>query len=288
MKKIFFTVLVSMLFTLSIAAQAMVISPPGNDSKTPPKIIWTAENRINTSSPASATSSEETFKITGEKLQGLEQKHVELKNQIQEKIANLKAKIDAKREELKNTIEQKKTQLESKLKNLRDQGKAKIVLNIQSELAKLNNGMVDHFSDVLDRLEKVLTNIKSREAKAAAAGKDVTATSQAIADAQKAIDSARAAVELQSSKIYTITLSASPNGTSTSSSTASVLKIDVGKTRKALHDDLMAVQKMVFAAREAVHKAAQALAQITGVDDIEKNSLDNATSTPNNGTSTQD
>ncbi|MBI2048810.1 MAG: hypothetical protein HYT30_02680, partial [Parcubacteria group bacterium] len=100
--------------------------------------------------------------------------------------------------------------------------------------------------------------IGSRMEKAEANGRDVSAVKTAIAAAKTAIASARAAIEVQSKKTYDVAIS-----------TEDKLRPDVGKAREALRNDLVKVRETVFAARDAVHKAATTLGQVQGVNELE-------------------
>ena len=117
---------------------------------------------------------------------------------------------------------------------------------------------MDHFSAVLEKLEKILDRISSRTDKAEANGRDVTAVRTAIAEATNAIASARTAIQNQAGKVYSSEVSAE-----------SALRADTEKIRQSLRDDLTAVQKAVKIAQEAVRKAAVSLAQIPKVDELE-------------------
>jgi hypothetical protein len=69
--------------------------------------------------------------------------------------------------------------------------------------------------------------------------------------ASTTISSARAAIAVQAAKVYTLNVTTEAN-----------LKTDVGKTRQALHSDLVKLRDVVFSARDAVHNAAQELGKV--------------------------
>jgi hypothetical protein len=85
---------------------------------------------------------------------------------------------------------------------------------------------------------------------------DVAAVNAAITDAQKAIEVARAAVAEQAGKVYEMTVKDDDT-----------LGGSVHATSEALRTDLTKIHELLQAAREAVRKAATALAQIPRVDD---------------------
>jgi hypothetical protein len=270
MKRFIFSIAVFLALTFVAAAQTANTSPsPSTSSNASP-------------SPSAAANLREQIKDTHQEIIDIRQqaagqirsiatssalqikeKRDALKLEIQNSAAQLQQTIAAKREELKTKIETQKQQLQEKLKQIKDQVKQNIVIRINDRLTALNNLMVDHFLAVLSRLDTILNNIGSRADKAESAGLDVSAVRTAISDAQKAISASRDAVKAQAAKTYPITIA-----TTNASTTENNLKIYVGKARQALHADLVAVRATVFAAREAVHKAATALAQIQGIDDI--------------------
>jgi ElaB/YqjD/DUF883 family membrane-anchored ribosome-binding protein len=130
--------------------------------------------------------------------------------------------------------------------------------------------MTNHYMDVLDHLEKVLEKIESRTAKAKLNGRDVRRVEEAIQKAHEAIEKAREAVKAQAEKVY------QPPQITTEEN----LKLDVGKLRQQLHDDLKAVEKLVKDARDAVRQAAVALAQIPRVDELEVPTTTETTTQP--------
>lgn len=192
-------------------------------------------------------------------------KQTELKNLLQQKKIEFQSRIELRRTELKDKIQAKREELKQRLQNIKDENKKKIVERIDQNIDALNEKILNHFSNVLEHLENVLAKIVSRTDKAEINGRDVTSVEAAIQAAGAAITASRSAIEIQTNKIYTI-----------ATSTEDTLRLEVGKARQALHDDLVRVRDAVFAAREAVKKAAAELHKIQGVDELEV-----ATTTPN-------
>jgi Cu/Ag efflux pump CusA len=191
--------------------------------------------------------------------QEFQQNREEVKKQIEQIRIEYKNQIQEKREEMKTKIEALKEQLRERMKAKISEKKQKIVERIYERINALNERMTNHYIDVLDHLEKVLERIESRMAKVKINGKDVSAVEAAVEKAHQAINAAREAVKVQAEKVYQ-----PPQITSEEN-----LKLDVGKIRKQLHDDLKAVEKLVKDARDAVRQAAVALAQIPKVDELE-------------------
>lgn len=207
-----------------------------------------AKNAILDSLKNSISQSKEAF----------EQKKAEIKAQIEQKQQELRQQIETKREEIKAQIEAKKAELKDKLAKIRSEEKKQVVEKIYENINELNTRLTNHYLDVLNRLEKVLSNISSRTVKAEANGLDVTAVKTAITEATNAIESARSAIKSQAGKIYSINISSESN-----------LKNDVGKARQTLQKDLKTVFEDVKKAQEAVKKAATTLAKIPNINNIE-------------------
>jgi chromosome segregation ATPase len=195
----------------------------------------------------------------------LETAREELKKKIEEAKAEFEAKreqfkqeFDVKREEVKKQMETEKAALKDKLAKIKDEKKRQAVERIANQIAELNTRRLDHFSAVLEKLEKALERIVSRIEKAAARGLDVSSPKAEVEKAKTAIAAARTAITAQAGKVYKVL---------TSTSTESSLKREVRNVRELLHADLKKVEEAVKAARDAVHKAATTLAQIHGVDE---------------------
>ena len=189
----------------------------------------------------------------------IEQNRIEFRNQVQNKREEMKTKIDALKEKLRERLRERISER-----------KRAIVERIYDRINALNERMTNHYMDVLDHLEKVLEKIESRTAKAKLNGKDVRRVEEAIQKAHEAIEKAREAVKAQAEKVY------QPPQITTEAN----LKLDVGKLRQQLHDDLKAVEKLVKDARDAVRQAAVALAQIPKVDELEVPTTTETTTQP--------
>lgn len=174
-----------------------------------------------------------------------EQRKEEFKNRLQEA-----------RQKSAEEVERKRTELKERLQRVRDEQKKKIVERVEKHLNELNQRMMKHFSNVLDHLEKVLVNIKSRTDKAEAKGWNVSTVRAMITAAEEAIGRARAAVEAQAAKTYTPEVSGEEGK----------LKVEVGQARQALHKDLATVREKVRIAFEAVRRVATTLAQVPRID----------------------
>lgn len=173
-----------------------------------------------------------------------------MREQMEQRQAEFKEMLGAQRSAVKSSIEAKRADLRQRLQTIRDEQKRKTVERIDAQMDALNERWTNHFSNVLDRLEGIVEKIEERMAQAETRGRDVSAVKAAISEAKSAIAASRTAVAAQAGKTYAITVT-----------TEDGLRTEVGKARKALHDDLAAARDTVKSARDAVHGAATALAQ---------------------------
>jgi len=186
----------------------------------------------------------------------LETDRERVRSEIMEMRDDFKTRMDAEKAELQGEIQDKREALRAQLQKVKDERRREVVERIDVRLDELNARMLDHFSNVLDRLEDVLERIASRADKAEGRGLDVSTVRTAITDALSSITSARSAVQVQAGNTCIVTVTTENN-----------LRVDVGKARKCLHDNLTVVREAVKAAKEAVRKAATTLAQIPRVDE---------------------
>jgi len=205
--------------------------------------------------------------IRTEAKQGIQGIRQTMQEQIRSAREDFLKTIEAKRAELQTTIQAHRDELKTKLQKIKDERKKMVVERIDQSLTDLNSRMMTHYVNVLNQIDDVLGRVVSRTDKAQANGKDVTAVRTAITNAQNAIAAARAAVAVQVSKVYSMSI--------TSDTT---LRSAVGAARQTLHDDLKKVADSVKAARDVVRQAAVSLAQIRGVDEL-KTPTSTATST---------
>lgn len=211
-------------------------------------------------------------------IQAMQARREALQQQFQVQNEELKKTIEAKREEIKNRVEARRAELETKIQGIKDVQKKALATRIDANLKDFNSRLLERFAANLDQMSAVLVNITSRTDKADARGLNVSSVRTAIAAAQTAISNARTAISAQAGKTYVPTVAAT--------STDSMLKSAFVTVRDSLRQDLKVVEKAVKDARDAVHAAAVALAQIPRI-----NETDVTTSTvpavPSPATSTQ-
>ena len=175
-----------------------------------------------------------------------------------ERIENTKQLMQERRENIREKIEEKRQIIKERLEKVEDERKQRIAEHLYDQINNLNERMSNTFSFILDKIEAVLSRIETRSEKAAENGADVSTVEAAITEAINAISASRAAIEAQSQKVYVFEVNSEET-----------LRLDVGSIRQSLHNDLVEVRRTIVAAREAVRKAAVALARIPRVDEFE-------------------
>ncbi len=182
----------------------------------------------------------------------------EIVTEIQQKREEFQQRVRVQREELKTDIEARKAALKERLAAFKDRRKGEVVQRLDGAFASINVKWVGFFTSSVNRIENVLDAVSSRADKAQAAGKDVAAVRAKIEAATAALASARAAIEVQAGKDYTVEVSSEESA-----------KTDVSGARKQLGEDLQAVRAAVRAAHDATKAAAKALKDIPGIGEIE-------------------
>jgi len=185
-------------------------------------------------------------------------KQEEFAEGIRQAKDNFRSTLEAKRAELKGRIDAKRAELKERLRQIKDERKRLAVERIDQRIDALNERVLSHYTDVLEKIEEALSRVSSRSDKAEVNGLDVSAVRPMISEAESVIAASRSAIELQADKTYSIEINEEDT-----------LRIDVGETRKAVHADLSNVRDTVRSAHDAVRRVAVALAQIPKVDELE-------------------
>src|SRR3989344_1172558 len=85
-----------------------------------------------------------------------------LKEQMEVRREEFKSNFEAKREELKSRIEMEREALKTRMEKIRDTKKGETVLRIADGFNRLNTKLLRHFTEALEKLEKVLERIRTR------------------------------------------------------------------------------------------------------------------------------
>ena len=207
-----------------------------------------------------ATSSREELKRSmEEQRESVKQRMEQVEKEIEVRREEFKQTMEVKREEAKRTIEARREELKTKLETIRDERKRTAVETIDKRLEEINANRLEHFSNAITQLEKVLQSVESRTTKAEEAGKDVAGVRTDIAAATATISAARAAIVTQAANSYVLTIGLE-----------SALRTDVGETRQRLQADLKVAQDAVRAVQTAIRKAATDLAKIPGINTVDQ------------------
>ncbi len=142
--------------------------------------------------------------------------------------------------------------LKLKLDKFKDQKKATIVQRVSDNLNRINQTRVDSANKFLANATRILDRLQERVTQRSS-GKDASAANSAIANARSTIASASAAVTLQSSIDYTVTI-ASESGA----------KADTKTVRDKFHSDWLNVRKSLIEVKQAVADAVRVSATTLG------------------------
>jgi len=168
----------------------------------------------------------------------------DLKKQFEEMMKTRRSEADKQMKELR-------AKLKADLAKIKDAKKRTLAEMLATELPKINTKRTDAWKTQLNQMTDTL---KKMEEKGAATGKNTTALTTAIKNAEQTIAGAMNAVIAQSGKLYTITIT---NGEASMSA-------NVQTSLKTLQNDLKPVEDTVKTARESVRLAIRELAKLTG------------------------
>ena len=190
------------------------------------------------------------------KIQQRSEETVKVRQQLQNDVKNIRTELQNKlmlnREEVKNKAEAKRAELKTKLQVIKNEKKQKIVLNISDKITEMNVKATDRLSILLGNIDKILAVIKDKTDQISTNNdKDTTTVKTKISAATDLIVKAKADIEAQAGKTYTINVT-----------DESTLRANVKATRDEFQSDIKSVQASVKDAHEAVRASAQALAEI--------------------------
>lgn len=204
----------------------------------------TATNSANASASGKLSQAQVKAK---ERSQALEKRRESVMAQKDAFLKNL----ELKRQSAVKTQTEKKEKFLSKLESVKDDGKRVIIERVEGNLTTVNTNRMTALATQLTTMNAVLARISEKGMTTEA---DTTKLVSLVADAEKKIGEAQAAVETQAAKTYSISISSGDKN----------LKADATAIRIALSDDLKTVQSRVKAAREAVRTAVKELGNVFG------------------------
>lgn len=146
-----------------------------------------------------------------------------------------KAEIKQIKDEAKVMIQAKREEFKASLLKIKDQKKKALVERIDAKIAEVNKNQTTRFTEALNRLQTFLDKISKSTTKTTVLV-DTTA-------AQAAIDTAKAAVDIQGAKIYTMEIVDDVT-----------LKLNAGTVVSQFRQDINAVYKLVVDVKQAIQK----------------------------------
>ena len=224
----------------------------------------------------------ETKEAAKERLEAVRK---EVKDKMEAAREEARARMEVAREEAKTRIAEKREKAEKRVADIQDKVKKQMAEKIAKQLERLNSTWTGHFMNVLERYDAIVLKMQDRSAKAAAAGRDITAANTAIEAAKTAVASAKTAVIAQAAKAYALDTAAVTTTVATTTPTGQGELIQ--SLRKAFQNLHTSLFKDLFAlrdgamkdARGAVQNALQALGKVPKVDDDTDDETATSTST---------
>lgn len=164
-----------------------------------------------------------------------------IEKSVEARIASREAKQEQRMEIRKEKIASREAVFKEKVQRFKDKKKAEAVTKINDKLNVLNKRRVEEMSKHVDKMSEILLKVTAKG--------DKTAVSQA----QTAIDAAKAALQVQATQDYNITLTIE-----------SKVQQDARQVKQKLTDDLKATHQKVVEARQALAVAISSVSNANG------------------------
>lgn len=204
-------------------------------------ILLVTPTALAQSSTSSSTTRKETVK------ERLDTRKAIVKEKVETRKLNLQERLETRKE----NIASRTAALKTRLAKFKDQKKADRVEKFNENLNKINENRTNSMLKFIDRMSEILAKVEARVN--SVTDKDTSSAKAAIAEAKTKIDTAKAAVEAQAGKDYTITVS-----------TETKVKDDAKVVKESLHSDLQSVKQLVTDAKQAVANAIRVAASTLG------------------------
>lgn len=166
------------------------------------------------------------------------------KEKVQQRVETRKETAEQRITALKEKAASREAAMKAKLQTFRDKQKAQIAERVNTNLNKINQKITSEMLKYLTRMSEILAKLETRVNTGSPDIKDVISAKEAIASASASIALAQEAVQAQSEKDYTITVTSEAK-----------IRQDAQNMRKQLHTDLQTVRKLVVDAKQAVGSA---------------------------------
>ncbi len=179
----------------------------------------------------------------------LEQKRIEVREKIQEN----RVEAEAVRAEVTERVQERKQEFEGRIQTIEDENKREIAKRVHERLFDIQKRSINHFNEVLEKLDTIVTNIATRAEKAEASGTDIESVKRAVSNAESKIEQARESVKNAFREEYSI-----------EGSGVEALRAEFQAARNELKNDLENARNTVRNAHEATRSAAEELTQAIG------------------------
>lgn len=163
------------------------------------------------------------------------------KEEARQKVEDKRGLAQGKVEDLRAKMASKEASLKARLETFKNKAKAQIAERVNTSLKKINEAISSAMKRYLEKMTAILNRLEDRVDSNSPDIKNADLAKEAIASASAAIASASAAVDTQALNDYTI-----------EATSEATIKEDAKAMRRKLHDDLLAVRKLVIAAKQAV------------------------------------
>lgn len=173
------------------------------------------------------------------------------KENIATKVADRKELFEEKRLQIASDAAKRRETLKTKLTAIKDRKKVTIAERVDANLTKVNQTRTDAMIKHLDSMDALVDRLETRVSSVSAVYNDEVKSE--IVDSRSKIDVARAAVQIQVSKTYPVTIT-----------TEDKLRVEFQAARDALHTDLKSVHGLVIEARKSIADILQTIAALKG------------------------
>lgn len=160
-----------------------------------------------------------------------------INEKIQEKMEMVKDHILGRKEMMAS----REAVLKERLAKFRDKIKAQRVERINSNLNKVSENRINAYKKHYETLLQLLTKIEDKINEAEKNGKDMTSAKSALATARTELDKAKAAIDAQAEKDYTVIVS-----------DEATVRSDAQTARGLLATDIKSVHELVITARKSL------------------------------------
>jgi|GEM_PF-4334217 len=153
----------------------------------------------------------------------------------------VRQEIQKRRADSKKVVQEQVDKFQSQIKNIKNEAKAAAMQKINAAIIKINSDRVDHYLDLIGKIELVLDRVQERVIQADREGQPTGRSQELILSARAAIVSARSAIMSQSGMIYNLEATGEEN-----------LRKEAQTVRGIMFSDLTKVHNSVKEARDIV------------------------------------